>query len=194
MSTTAEWQNTADALRAEIHSLRTRLDALESAGQTAAPGEHWSDALPTSLQAQLVQDRDAQGSEYAFAVVSAVSQVSRQTHSGTALSITTFDKATDVPTLETLVRRRERALLFLSDPLVLPLLRSFHEAAFAGKPMRATADELAARVSDTAENVNAALRPLVANGTVGRSLSAEGVPFYEWDGNNPVAAALLFHD
>lgn len=200
MSSNTEWQPVTDALRAEIEALRARLSALE----TAQPSVSDSTVLPRSegdyleyfndhIQAQLKRDREALNGQFAFAVMSSVAQSGRDGNIGTSFGLTTFDQVADLPTDEQLAQRREHALLYL-NPVVLPVLRTFYELRFAGKPMRATAAELAARVGTSAEEVTEALRPLVELKKIERGLHADNTPFYQWGGDKAVAVALLFHD
>jgi hypothetical protein len=194
---TTQWKQEAANLRHEISRIRLRLEALEA--KPAEPisanesGGDYTDAFHHGLQGQLRREREKRNSEFTFGVAGAVSQVARNGSSGTAFGIVTFYHVNDLPDLETVARRRERALLFLENPLVLPVLHAFYKRFFAGE-RRATSEQLADLVQATPEQVDEALRPLVQNKTLSRGLSADNEPFYEWDGNTMVATALLFHD
>jgi hypothetical protein len=184
------------ALQAQIDAVTGRLAALEGAGQSRrtprADGTDYVDTFGSAMIERVRQTMDTQNAEYGLAVSNIITQVGRKGSKGTAFSIVTVDKPDDLPSDALIAERVARVALLVQDPLAMRIFRSLIALRFAGRPMRASAAELASALAETPDGVEAALAPLVASGVVQRALAANGTVEYEWDGNNHIAMTILF--
>ncbi|MBC7808168.1 MAG: hypothetical protein H7145_18715 [Akkermansiaceae bacterium] len=189
-----ETEDEIAGLRAMVRTMDARLRALE--GTPPPPSESgFPEPWGTSLDRfgeTLRQARKDDGRAFALAVGHIIMQDASSGGTSTRLSVTTFDRATDMPDDGILAERRERVRLLTSSDAPLRIFRHFYALRFSGKPRRATGEALAEAVGETAASIGELLEPFVADETLLLVSDGDGGDTYEWRGNDILITTLLF--
>lgn len=185
--------NELAGLRATMREMDERLRALEGTPpeKQNGPPEPWGSAME-SFADNLRKKREAEHRAFSLGVVHVILQDGSNGGTTTRLSITIFDSATDLPEDRTLTERRERMRLLTSDDATLRVFRYFYALRFAGKPMRATSEELAGATGETGDKIKDLLKPFVTDETLLLVSDGDGKELYEWGGIDILITTLLF--
>lgn len=195
------------ALRRDIDALRAEVDSLRRGGGTApapaagAPPSSdavlsfeeanaaFAEALREKIQSEVAEKNTAQGG---IGVGLITVQTNTKGSTGTAFSIITLNDASDLPDDDKIAEKIGRVRALVDDPLTLRALRCLAEPYFAAGPMRSTRQALAERLGATEDALANALRSLVADNSLQRGLTPDGLEYYQWNGNG-LPAVLLIH-
>ena len=185
-------------LQAQVDALRRDVDALKAAvedRQSPKPQQEGSfaDRFGNDLKKTLMQKLIEKGKEAGIAAGFVITQTNadNQGSSTVRYSLVTRLDATELPSDEEIGQRIKRLTPLITNPLVLRALRELAKFRFERKAMRQTAANLAAALGVGETEVEEALSPLVADGTL-RQVRTGAEEFYEWDGNS-LAMVLLIH-
>jgi hypothetical protein len=178
----------------ELASLRANLDDLRQQFDVQPkPASHgdYTEAFMEALQEKVRLGREEKGSPAGVGVAIVNHRHNRKGTNGTYLSIVTVDDAASLPDDDRLAKRFERLAALASDPLVLPIYRHLLRLFFEEKPMQSTTNELAAALGRKPEEIENALRSVVAADLIQRGLTKNDEVFYEWDGGTLPMVALI---
>jgi hypothetical protein len=162
-----------EALRSEIEDLRAQLKAIRDRSGEAEPSQSDVDAY---VRRRLKETIEKEGGTGGIAVYTVVVADNGKGGVGSAHSLTTTARADRLPTA---AQPNERFVGFATRPLVARAVRALVAPHFEGRQMSVAKGELAASLGISEGELEAALRPLVADGTLKWTKDADGAESFE---------------
>lgn len=159
-------------LRRDVDDLMTRFATGEPSG---AYGEGTSGLVNEAVMRHLKASLECQGKSCGIAIARVV-VFHGPGGTGCWAGHTTISSASELPQGTKL---RESIAALANDPLALRAVRKLIELFFASQPMRMSKTVLAAALGSREDELEASLRPLVADGSLRWSKTAAGEEEYE---------------
>jgi len=183
--TLADVQNDLAALRRELDGLRARLAA------SAPPEQDLANMAGDAMRRHLKQSLAEKNKTSGISVGSLINQIRGEGGAGTSFDIVTLCDASDLPTDAQIAEKVARVAVFAQNPLILRALRGLAEPYFDGQEMRRSKADLAADLSVTEAEVEAALTPMLDRYGVRWGKDAAGQEYYTWSGDRFAMLLLI---